>query len=327
MSMYRTVIRTLIFVCLTAVLLPFFCSCAEEKTTEELYAFDTYGSITLYGSRGDISPLKALLTDMSGELRTVYEADANTLEGEYVIECALLSSELSEEIGGGLDVTCGALTGLWGISTDSPAVPSRDDIDEALGTLYGGFDSLSELPDGTRLDLGASAKGYACDKTAEYLEGTDIPCAVVSLGSSTLLYGEKPDGTSFKAAVKNPSDPSGYLGIIDTSAAYVSTSGGYERFFEQDGVKYEHILSTETGYPVETDLTSVTVIVPYGTENGGILSDMLATAVYSGGTAELDRYMSSEGYYIIAADEDNKVYVSEGVGFNLYENTGFALAK
>lgn len=303
------------------------CSCAENKSSAEFYAFDTYGSLTLYDGADELSGLKTLLTDMSDELQTVYGADANTLEGRYITECALLSSRLSERMNGSINVTCGVLTELWGISSGSPAVPSREDIDNALGTLYGSFDSLSELPDGTRLDLGASAKGYACDKAAEYLSGTDVPCAVISLGSSTLLYGNKPDNSAFRAAVKDPEEPSEYLGLINTPAAYISTSGGYERFFEQDGIKYEHILSTETGSPVETDLTSVTVIVPYGTENGGILSDTLSTAIYAGGTDSLERYMNSEGYYIIAADNDRKVYVSEGAGFTLYENTGYTLAE
>lgn len=314
-------------VCAVSAAVLLLCSCATEKSSAEFYAFDTYCGITLYGGENELSSMKELMEDMSSEFQNAYGTDANTLTGEYISDCAERSLLLSKEIGGGLNVTCGALTELWGISTDTPSVPSQEDIDKALGTLRGGFDSLSELPDGTRLDLGASAKGYACDKAAELLSVSDTSCAVVSLGSSTLLYGEKPDGSSFKAAVKNPDKPSEYLGIINTSAAFISTSGGYERYFEQDGVKYGHILSAETGYPVETDLTSVTVIVPYGTENGGILSDMLATAVYSGGTAELERYMDREDCFIIAADENRKVYVSRGVDFTLYENTGFSFSE
>ncbi|MGN1415810.1 MAG: hypothetical protein ACI4XF_03150, partial [Oscillospiraceae bacterium] len=133
--------------------MPILCSCSQQKISEGFYAFDTYGSITLYGSRNELSQLRGLLEDISGELQTAYEADANTLDGEYITECAALSSGLSEQLGGGLDITCGALTGLWGISTDSPVVPSREDIGRALDTLCGSFDSLSELPDGTRLDL------------------------------------------------------------------------------------------------------------------------------------------------------------------------------
>lgn len=313
--------------CAAAAAMLILCSCTPQKNSAEFYAFDTYCGITLYGGEKQLSSLKDSMEDMSGELQGAYGTDANTLTGEYITDCARLSSRLLKAMGGGLNVTCGALTELWGISTETPSVPSQEDIDKALSTICGDFDSLSELPDGTRLDLGASAKGYACDKAAELLADSDAPCAVVSLGSSTLLYGEKPDGSTFKAAVKNPDDPSEYLGIIETSAAFISTSGGYERYFEQDGVKYGHILSAETGYPVETDLTSVTVIVPYGTENGGILSDMLATAVYSGGTAELERYLNAEDCYIIAADENRKVYVSTGVDFTLYENTGFSFAE
>lgn len=325
MSIYRS--NCLKSVCVAAAVLTLLCSCAPERTSAEFYAFDTYCGITLYGGEKELSSLRGFMEDMSGQFRDAYGADANTLTGEYISECARLSRDLSKEMGGDLNVTCGALTELWGISTDNPSVPSQEDINRALETLCGDFDSLSQLPDGTRLDLGASSKGYACGKAAELLEGSEVSCAVVSLGSSTLLYGEKPDKTAFRAAVKNPEAPSEYLGIIETPAAYISTSGGYERFFEQDGVKYSHILSTKTGRPVETDLTSVTVIVPYGTENGGILSDMLATAVYSGGTAELGRYLSSEEYLIIAADGEKRVYTSEGVDLTLYENSGFTFAE
>jgi thiamine biosynthesis lipoprotein len=307
-------------------------SCSSEPVTKEFYAFDTYGSITLYdGKEKNVESLKDLLYDISDEIQAVYDTDANALDGDYLTECAEISREMSLDTGGMINITCGRLTELWGISTGEPKVPSQSEIDEAMSYMTDDFDSLSALPDGVRLDLGSSAKGYACDKANEYLESTSESCGIVSLGSSTLLYGEKPDGSTFKAAVKDPESPSDYLGVISTPAAFVSTSGGYERYFEEDGVKYEHILSMETGFPVETDLTSVTVIVPANYENGGIFSDMLATLIYAGGTAKLGEYLSSEEYYVIAADDAYNVYTSTesayGVEFTLYEEDEYRIAE
>ncbi|MCD7730812.1 MAG: FAD:protein FMN transferase [Oscillospiraceae bacterium] len=306
------------------------CGCSRssaEYASRDFFAFDTFVSVTSYDDDFDMDSLEMRLCEISDELQSVYGADANTLSGEYISECAELSSVLSKEIGGGINITCGALTELWGISSDNPHVPAQDDIYNALATICGGFESLETLPSGTRLDLGASAKGYACGKAAELLEESGVSGGIVSMGSSLLLFGEKPDGSSFKSAVRNPENSSEYIGIVETSAAYVSTSGGYERYFEENGKRYEHILSPETGYPVETDLTSVTVIIPYGTENGGILSDLLSTAIYAEGTAGLEHFMGIDYCSIIAADKNKNLYVSNGVDFTLYESSGYRLSQ
>ena len=74
---------------------------------------------------------------------------------------------------------------------------------------------------------------------------------------------------------------------------------------------------------METDLISVTVIIPSAAENGGIFSDMLSTAIYAEGTAGLGKYLDSTDFSVIAADSKNNVYTSTGVDFELYEGTGF----
>ena len=89
----------------------------------------------------------------------------------------------------------------------------------------------------------------------------------------------------------------------------MSTSGGYERYFEVDGKKYCHIIDLETGYPVETDLISVTVV---SAENG-LLTDFLSTCVYMGGTKKLDQYLNNSKYQIIALDKNKKIYCSDSI--------------
>lgn len=303
------------------------CTAVKKEYSDSFFGFDTYVSITSenFGS-DERDSLKTLLTELDESFSSAYGVNANTLDDEYLRECAVGAAEFSEAYGDTVNLTIGAVTELWGISTDSPSVPDKSSLEAAMLTIsdtdYRNGD-FKAYPDGVKLDFGAAAKGYACDKAYELLEQRKTEHLVLSMGSSTLLYGKKADGSKFKAAVKDPTDPSQYLGIIETDAAFISTSGGYERFFEYEGRKYEHILSVETGYPVETDLVSVTVIVPVQTENGGLMSDMLSTAIYAEGTAGLKKYLDRSDFYVIAADRNNNVYTSAGVDFTLYEESGF----
>lgn len=308
-------------------------SAAQKPQTKEMFAFDTYVSITSYDNSDDDT--QELLNALSGEFSETYNKKANELSGEKyanILECADICREWSSRFGGifgeSINFTCGALTKLWGISGENPHVPDESELSAALSTLTSEDTPFSLMPDGTMLDFGASAKGFACDKVKAQLDSTDTDCQIVSLGSSTLLYGQKPDGSRFRAAVKDPFSPSAYLGTITTDAAFISTSGGYERYFEENGVKYEHILSPKTGMPVETDLCSVTVIAPAETRNGGICTDLLATAIYSGGTSALREFTEKETVYgVVAADKNNNVYVSAGVDFTLYEGSDFTLSE
>ena len=303
------------------------CAAAKKDYTDSFFGFDTYVSITAEDLKSDEQEsLKQLLTELDKSFSSAYGVNANTLDDENLRECAAEAAEFSKVYGDTVNLTIGAVTELWGISSDSPCVPDNSLLEAAMLTIddtdYRNGD-FKAYPDGVKLDFGAAAKGYACDKVYEMLEQAQTEHLVLSMGSSTLLYGKKSDGSKFKAAVKDPFEPSRYLGIVETDSAFVSTSGGYERFFEYEGVKYEHILSPETGYPVETDLVSVTVIVPVHTENGGLLSDMLSTAIYAEGTAGLGKYLDSSDFFVIAADKNNNVYTTSGVDFTIYEESGF----
>ena len=215
-------------------------------------------------------------------------------------------------------MTCGSLTSLWGISDGNYHVPDENEIAAALASVT----DDGTILDGTWLDFGAAAKGYACDEARRILDTAGTEYAVISFSSSTLLYGQKPDG-KFRAGITHP-DGDGYLGIIQSEAAFISTSGGYERYFEADGQRFTHILDLETGRPAETDLVSVTVIVPASLENGGILSDWLSTLIYIEGTAELDKWMAYSEFSVIAADESGKIY-TDFDGFTPDSGSGYCL--
>ena len=136
------------------------------------------------------------------------------------------------------------------------------------------------LSDGAQLDLGGIAKGYAGDAVRTVLAELNITSAVIDLGGDVGLLGAKPDGSDWRVAVKDPADPSKFLGVLTAADTFVVTSGIYERGFEENGVRYHHIIDPKTGKPAESGLVSVTVVC-----GDGAWADALSTACFVLGEA------------------------------------------
>ncbi len=208
------------------------------------------------------------------------------------------------------DISVGAVTKLWDVTGEDPKVPSDEQIQMAVKTC--GYENIKlngskcTLENGTLLDVGAVAKGYALEKAKQLLEEDKADCAVVSLGSSSLMFGKKPNGKAFTVAVKDPDDKNGTLLKFTCGECFVSTSGGYERFFEADGKRYIHIFDKTTGRPVESDLSSVTVIC-----DSGLRSDQLSTSIFIGGTKKLGEYFSDKSMKIIAVEKNGDIHISQ----------------
>ena len=173
----------------------------------------------------------------------------------------------------------------------------------------------------TALDLGAVGKGAACDAAVDAYEEAGINRAVVSVGGSVGVYGEKPGGQPWTIALRDP-DTEGSLGTLSLASGFLSTSGSYEKQFTEDGVTYHHLLDPDTGYPAESGLLSVTVWSGRGT-----LSDALSTACFVLGLEDslpvLEQF-DSEAVFIT---EDHQIYVTEGLAdaFSL-TGEGYTLA-
>lgn len=306
--------------CCTSVM----CSCSAKVKTAEVsdFVFDTYAHISVCGKAPQTTAeeISDCFKELDEAFSLCYEKTAELLPQNTVYnDCTDKTLELSQKYGEGISVFCGELTALWGIATDCPKIPADDDIQKALYSV-----SLEkDYTETSMLDFGAVAKGYACDTAYKILKESNAEYSAVSLGSSTLLYGEKTGNKPFRAGVTNPDNPEGYLGVIETQSAFISTSGGYERFFEADGKRYSHILDMNTGRPVETDLSSVTVIVPSDTEGGGFLSDFLSTLIYIDGSENLDKWLSYEEFSLVCADVNGKVY-TDFDGFTLDEESGYS---
>ncbi|MFA5658920.1 MAG: FAD:protein FMN transferase, partial [Oscillospiraceae bacterium] len=295
--MKKAYFLTKMIISVTIILISSGCT-ANNATEYSGFFMDSYAQFKVWnGQAKELSQtaedLDALFS-MYNENSDIYKINTNAnavIVHDDTIAIINDTIKLNDEFGGGVDITVGGLTLLWNITSEKPEIPAKEEIDSAL--LQTGIDKIeidstknTVISQGTRLDLGAVAKGYACDKIKKQLNETDARCAVVTFGSSSLLYGEKPDGQPFRVAIKDPEESGGIIGTFEADACFVSTSGGYERFFEIGGVKYQHILDINTGYPAQTDLISVTVIC-----DGGLKSDFLSTLIFIGGSKELDAHL------------------------------------
>jgi thiamine biosynthesis lipoprotein len=183
---------------------------------------------------------------------------------------------------------------------------------------------------GMILDLGAIAKGFAADQGALILEKAGVKAAVIDLGGNILVYGEKPGRVfsprprrTWRVGIQDPRDTRGsYIGVLETPGKSVVTSGVYERYFTRDGKRYHHILSTETGYPVENGLLSVTVIADHSID-----ADALSTAAFALGWEKGAALLGKTGAEGIFVFEDQSVRVSPGLreSFTLSETSGYFL--
>lgn len=107
------------------------------------------------------------------------------------------------------------------------------------------------LPEGVELDLGAVAKGYTGERLAQLLRDAGVTSALLDLGGNIQTVGGRSDGGAWRVAVRDP-EGEDYAAVLEVEDQAVVTSGGYERYFEQDGVRYWHILDPATGQPART---------------------------------------------------------------------------
>ena len=238
-----------------------------------------------------------------------------------VIERALYYAEIS---GGALDLTVQPLVSLWDIGGEHPRVPAQEEIDNVLPLINWRYVELDKenktvflKKPGMALDLGAIAKGYAADEAAAIIRKARIPRAVVDLGGNILTVGEKEDKSLWRIGIQNPRDSRGaYIGVVQVKEKTVVTSGVYERYFVQDGVRYHHIFSPQEGFPVRNGLLSVSII-----GDSSMDADALSTAAfvlgYEKGRALIE---SLEGVEAIFLFEDQTIRMSTGVDFVLRDD-------
>lgn len=319
----------LYYLLLTALLT----GCKNENETEEvttanrdIFAMDTYMSLTATGEKSE-EALDAAVAEIQrlDDLLSVGHSDSeisivNENGSEIISEdtSALIerSLELYESTAGAFDITVYPLMEEWGFISQEYKVPEENRLNEMLKYVnsslieYDKEEMFLSMPEGVQIDLGGIAKGYTSNRVMEIFKEYDIMSGMVSLGGNVEVFGEKNDGSLWKIAIQNPDSSSDYIGILQIKDKAVITSGGYERYFEQDGKVWHHILNPKTGYPAESGLTSVTIVSEDGT-----MADGLSTSLFvMGKDAALSYWREhSEDFDVILMEENGDITITEGL--------------
>lgn len=335
----KTSSKTISLILSAALLLFVFCGCTAAETEYRdfsYFAMDTYITFRLSRTADDGTVLAdeylssvadqcaAILSDIDTAISAhnpssdVYalNADINKMLSADDDLLALLDTadRVYDLTGGAFDYTLGALSDLWNVTGSGP-VPSDDDISDALS--HTGVDKFSisgsaieKLDTSAKLDFGGIGKGVAAQKVLEYLNTTDVSYGLVSLGGNIGVYGEKPEFGDYKIGIRDPNDDAGVIGYLYLTSGFVSVSGDYERYFEENGVRYHHILDPRTGYPADSGVRSVAV----HTSNGAS-ADALSTALFILGVEESMK-LYHEGvldFEAVFVTDDGRVVATPGL--------------
>lgn len=233
---------------------------------------------------------------------------------EMLLSLLETANKIHDLTGGAYDYTLGALINLWNVTGGGPR-PSDDAIYEALShcgtdkfTINGS--SITKSDTEAKLDFGGIGKGVATQLILEYLDTTEVSYGLVSLGGNIGVYGEKPEYGNYKIGICDPNSTDSVLGYLYINNGFVSVSGDYERYFEENGVRYHHILDPETGYPAVSGIRSVAVHTPNGAS-----ADALSTALFILGV-EQSMELYNEGtldFEAIFVTDSNEVITTPGI--------------
>lgn len=333
-------------VLLTCILLAMAVRMTELRTQKDtepsktaFLGMNTYITFTAYGANAKealqtaeqkISELENAwsVTKEDSEIYKINHSNGEpvTLSKETA-EVADYALSMAEETDGALEPTIYPILRAWGFTTGENRVPEREEIQELLNSInYQKVtltDNQIQLPQGMEMDLGAVGKGYAGDIVTELLKEQGVASALLDIGGNIQTIGTRPDGTSWQLGIRNPFGE-GTIGVLSVTNKAVVTSGNYERYFVgDDGKEYGHIINPETGYPVENELASITIITGEGKQG-----DALSTALYVKGLDEAIIYWKKHSdFEWIAVTDDGEIYLTEAIAEDFSLNSTFSNMK
>lgn len=345
-----TKITALFLVLVTAVLC--LSGCSDKYTVNTSFAMGSVLTAKIFTDEEEKSA--ELFTRLNSAVQLAENALSNTKEdaeiynlnkdkyiygSEYLRNVLMDTVMLCNILNRKVDITIGKVTSLWGFNTETPSLPSEEDIEEHIKNvsvekiLIGTENAKVTIEDDVELDMGAVGKGAACDAVYDELAYSYTPY-IITLGGTVAAYMEGPDKGRWTVGIRDPfgteNDLFGTLSLSPFSpknAVFVSTSGSYEKSFTEDGKTYHHILDTKTGYPVESELVSVTVVA-----HSGLNADALSTACFAEGLnenslswlssffAEAVFIFSDKTYYATDGLKDSLKITADGFTLNAYTN-------
>lgn len=297
--------------------------CAPAQPLERtFFAMDTVMTLRLYegGDENTLDQAEARVreleaqwsvTEENSEICALNRGGRAELSPETaeLLDAAL---DMCRRTDGALDISTYPVLRAWGFTTGEYCVPGGEAIAALLPLVDYGRVVLeagaAALPPGMEIDLGSVAKGYTGDALAALLKQGGADSALLDLGGNIQAVGSKPDGSPWRVAIRDPAGD-GNIGVVEVADQAVVTSGGYERYFEEDGVRYWHIIDPATGWPARSGLASVTVV-----GESGLLCDGLSTALFvMGREGALEHWRQHRDFEAVLVSEDGSVTITAGL--------------
>ncbi|MBI1222490.1 MAG: FAD:protein FMN transferase [Bacteroidetes bacterium] len=313
---------------LPALALVFLAACSGDSKKNGLQKFKT----DAFGSYLEISYLGEPLTSLDfvmGNFIENFNHSLSTYDSSSVIsrinhnQSTQLDSLNFKLMGQGMwwtrasrgafDITVGPLVNLWGFGTQGPHKVDSAEVDSARRLCgYGMFTSsnmqLRKLNPGSCIDYNALAPGFAADQIGQMLRQKGYENFYINVGGEILCSGVNQDSAFWLIGIEKPipnktgqNEAMRYIHVINQGLA---TSGNYRKFYMMDGKRYAHTIDPRSGYPVQHDLLSATIIAP-----DAVTADILATTCMVMGREEAKTFLSSlqgvEYYFIYSGEDDS----------------------
>lgn len=326
--------------------------CGKQTTeaTAQIFAMDTVMEVAAYGEHAEqaVKYTEKRIEELENRLsRTKAYSLVSGLNRDGSIRhltydywnLIARAKEYRDATNGAFDITIAPVMDAWGFTGDSFRVPEQSELDtllkkvnsDAIQMLGSPSDSVT-LGEGQAIDLGGIAKGYTSDLVEQTFRANGIESGKISLGGNVFVLGGKPDGSDWRVGIKDPRNESGLAAILSLRDAYAITSGGYERYFEENGKTYHHIIDPATGYPADSGLLSVTVVAAdngpdWAGAGNGAMCDAFSTALFVMGEEQALDFWRNSGYDfdLVLVTEDGRVVITAGLAdrFEEVKDSGY----
>ena len=241
---------------------------------------------------------------------------------EGIITMIAESKRFHEKSDGSFDITITPLMDVWGFGQGEQEVPSQQELEEALARVdltrveINQEKNLLYVPQELQLDFGSVAKGFVVDLAIEKLDELGVDNALINAGGNIGVLGPRPD-RPWNLGIRDPREEtedifSDYILALESGG--MATSGDYQRYFEEDGVRYSHLIDPETGYQAR-DMRSATIFA-----DNALKADILSTTIFVMGWEEGQTLVEQLPEVEALLVRDNEIWYSSGFSEILREN-------
>ena len=269
--------------CLFVILIMLFLSCKNAKNNLNIIEGNAIGTTFTvryidFGSNNYEVKIDSLIAAINksastyiptSDLSKINKGDTTVLVDANLQEVFIKSEKIYRETDGAFDPTVGILVNAWGFGPEKP-IENLDSLKVQELLKFVGFDKvklengkIKKLYPEIYLDFNAIAKGYLVDMLSRMFEKNGIANYMVEIGGEIRARGQNEKGLPWKIAIENPNADGtrSFATIIELKDASIATSGNYRKFkVKEDGTKYVHTINPKTGYAIESNLLSASVI-------------------------------------------------------------------